>query len=317
MTATDLVSARRGNRYEVRDPSGTVRLCRLRRRRLGPVVVGDRVRVRPIGADEGFIEEVAPRRSLLARPAPTGRPRLIAANVDLILVVGAVRPAVSRRVLDRHLVGCEHLDVPAALVLNKTDLRSERAGGAELDPYRRIGYPVFETSALTGTGLRSLAGALLGRISALVGPSGVGKSSLVRRLVPGAELAVGALSRRGDQGRHTTTVSTLHPIPEGGFVIDSPGIVDFGEWALPAERVAEGFPEIRSRASGCRFRNCLHLHEPDCAIAGSPEIDPGRLASYREMVGEARAGPGDRTAAGPGHGSSSGRPGSDRGRFTA
>ena len=299
MTATDLVSARRGNRYEVRDAAGAVRLCQLRRRRLGPVVVGDRVRVRPLGADEGIIEEVAPRRSLVARPNPAGRPRLIAANVDLILVVGAVRPGVSRRILDRHLVGSEHLDVPAALVLNKIDLESGGAGAVDLDPYRRIGYPVFATSALTGAGLQSLADALNDRITALVGPSGVGKSSLVRRLVPGAELNVGALSHRGEQGRHTTTVSTLHAIPHGGFVIDSPGIVDFGQWALPPERVSHGFPEIRSHAGSCRFRNCLHLHEPDCAVAGAPEIDPERLASYREMVEEARAGSGGRAAAGP------------------
>ena len=95
---------------------------------------------------------------------------------------------------------------------------------------------------------------------------------------------MGALSRRGEQGRHTTTVSTLHAVPGGGFVIDSPGIADFGEWALPAERVADGFPEIRSFAGRCRFRNCLHVGEPDCAVAAAPEIDPERLASYRRMV---------------------------------
>ena len=125
-------------------------------------------------------------------------------------------------------------------------------------------------------------------MSALVGPSGAGKSSLVRRLVPGVDLAVGSLSRRGEQGRHTTTVATLHPLPGGGFVIDSPGIADLGEWTLPAERVADGFPEIRSYAGRCRFRNCLHLHEPDCAVAAAPEIDPERLASYRGMVEEVR-----------------------------
>ena len=287
MTSGGIVSARRGDRLEVRETEGTVRLCRLRRRRLGPVVVGDRVRVRPGGTGEGIIEEVEERRSVLARPTPAGRPRLIAANVDLILVVGALRPSISRRVFDRHLVGSEHLEVPAALVLNKIDLEPEVPDGPDLDPYRRIGYPVFETSAHTGAGLESLAGALNGRISALVGPSGAGKSSLVLKLVPGADLTVGALSRRGAQGRHTTTVSTLHAIPDGGFVIDSPGIVDFGEWTLPAARIADGFPEIRALAGSCRFRDCLHLQEPDCAVAGSPEIDPERLASYREMVGEA------------------------------
>ena len=287
MTESGLVSARRGNRYEVRDETGAIRLCQ-RPRRLGPVVVGDRVAMRPLGAGEGIIEAVDERRSVLARPDPAGRTRLIAANVDLLLVVTALHPATSRRIIDRHLAGSEHLDIPAALVMNKIDLRRESPGGPDLDIYRRIGYPVFETSALTGAGLEALAAALGGRTCTLIGPSGAGKSSLVRSLVPGADLAVGALSRRGGQGRHTTTVSTLHAIPGGGFVIDSPGMVDFGEWTLPVERVADGFPEIRPYAGRCRFRNCLHLHEPGCAVGAAPEIDPERLASYRKMVEDLR-----------------------------
>ena len=289
MNRTGIVSARHGDRLEVRDGAGAILLCQ-RRRRLGPVVVGDRVTVRPFGAGEGVIEALEERRSMLARPSPGGRARIIAANVDLILVVSALRPATSPRIVDRHLVGTEHLDVPAALVLNKVDLHGEdgEAPAPDLDAYRRIGYPVFETSALTGAGMEALADALTHRTSALVGPSGAGKSSLVRNLVPGAELAVGDLSRRGGQGRHTTTVSTLHALPGSGFVIDSPGMVDFGEWPLPAERIAHGFPEIRLYAGRCRFRDCLHLREPDCAAAAAPEIDPRRLASYREMVEDAR-----------------------------
>ena len=290
MTSTGLVSARRGRRFEVRDDAGAVRVCQTRRR-LGPIVVGDRVRVRALGADEGIIEAVDERGSVLARPGPAGRGRPIAANVDLILVVAALRPATARAVVDRHLAGSEHLGIPAALVLNKVDLREggpDDPGGPDLAPYRRVGYPLLETSALTGAGLEALAAAVRGRVSALVGPSGAGKSSLVRRLVPGADLAVGALSRRGEQGRHTTTVATLHAMPGGGFVIDSPGIADVGEWTLPAERVADGFPEIRSYSGRCRFRDCLHLHEPDCAVAAAPEIDPGRLASYRRMVEDLR-----------------------------
>ena len=288
MRAAGVVSARRGNRFEVREASGTIRLCQLGRRRLGPVVVGDRVVVGSLDAGEGIIEEVEERHSVLARPAATGRSRLIAANVDLILVVIALQPTISRRILDRHLVGSEHLDIPTALVLNKIDFRGDVPVEPDLEPYRRIGYPVYETSALTSAGLDTLARALEGRISAFVGPSGAGKSSLVRRIVPGADLAVGALSRRGGQGRHTTTVSTLHALAQGGFVVDSPGILDFGEWKLPAGRIAEGFPEIRALAGRCRFRDCLHLREPDCAVAAAPDIDPGRLASYRDMVGDRR-----------------------------
>ena len=286
-TETGVVSARRGPRFQVRGPAGAIRLCRLRRR-LGPVVVGDRVAVQPLGADEGIIEAVAARRSAVARPDASGRTRLIAANVDLIVVVAARRPATARRIVDRHLAGTEHLDVPAALVLNKIDLPREEPHEPDPGPYRRIGYRVFETSALTGAGLRALAAALAGRTAALVGPSGAGKSSLVRRLVPGADPAVGALSRRGGRGRHTTTVSTLHVLPGGGAIIDSPGMADFGEWPLPAGRIADGFPELRPYAGRCRFRNCLHLREPDCAVAAAPEIDPRRLASYREMVEDAR-----------------------------
>ena len=287
MTSTGLVSARRGRRFEVRDEGGAVRLCQLRRR-LGPIVVGDRVTVRPPRSRRRD-HRSGERARVRARPArPAGTRRLIAANVDLILVVTALRPAASRRIVDRHLVGSEHLDISAALVLNKVDLRGVGLDGPDLAPYRRVGYRVFETSALTGAGLEALDTALSGRVSALVGPSGAGKSSLVRGLVPGADLAVGALSRRGEQGRHTTTVSTLHAMPGGGFVIDSPGMADFGEWTLPAERVADGFPEIRSYSGRCRFRDCLHLHEPDCAVAAAPEIDSERLASYRRMVEDLR-----------------------------
>ena len=287
MTENGLVSARRGRWFEVRGDGGATRRCQARRR-LGPIVVGDRVAVHPVGADEGVIESVDERGSVLARPGSAGRTRLIAANVDLLLVVTALRPSTSRRIVDRHLVGSEHLDLCAALVLNKIDLLSEVPDVPALDPYRRIGYRVFETSARTGAGLDHLAADLRGRVCALVGPSGAGKSSLVRRLVPGAELAVGALSRRGAQGRHTTTVSTLHALPGGGFVIDSPGMADFGEWPLPVERIADGFPEIRSWSGRCRFRNCLHLHEPGCTVAAAPGIDPERLASYRQMVEDIR-----------------------------
>ena len=287
MIENGLVCARRGRRFEVREDAGGVRLCQARRR-LGPVVVGDRVAVRPLGPGEGVIESRGERRSVLARPGPAGRDRLVAANVDLLLVVIALRPATSRRIVDRHLAGSEHLGLSTALVLNKVDLRREVRDGPDPAPYRRAGYPVFETSALTGAGLEALAAVLRGRLSALVGPSGAGKSSLVRGLVPGSDLAVGALSRRGERGRHTTTVSTLHAIPEGGFVIDSPGMADFGEWPLPVERIADGFPEIRTYSGRCRFRNCLHLREPGCAVAAAPEIDPERLASYRQMVEDTR-----------------------------
>ena len=289
MKRNGIVAARRGNRLEVRDDGGALHSCRLHRR-LGAVVVGDCVRLRPLGAEEILIEAVDERRSVVARPGPGGRTRLIAANVDLIAVVVALRPAASPRTIDRHLVGTERLDIPAVLVLNKVDLRAAQRGEHEPDlgAYHRIGYPTFETSTLTGAGLEALAAALGGRTSALLGPSGAGKSSLVRSLVPDADPAVGGLSRRGGQGRHTTTVSTLHALPGGGFVIDSPGMVDFGEWPLPPEGVADGFPELRPYAGKCRFRDCLHVHEPDCAVAAAAEIDPRRLASYREMVAQAR-----------------------------
>ena len=287
MNPTGVVSARLGSRLEVFDDTGAVRSCRLRRR-FAQVVVGDRVTLRPLEGGGGVIEALEERRSVLARPAPAGGTRIVAANVDLVLVVIALAPPASRRITDRHLVGTEHLGVPAGLVLNKIDLGRGDVRGPDLDPYRRIGYPVFETSALTGAGIEVLADALAGRMAVLVGPSGTGKSSLVRSLVPDAEPAVGALSRRGGRGRHTTTVSTLHPLPGGGFVIDSPGMVDFGEWPLPEERIVDGFPEIRAYSGQCRFRNCRHLHEPDCAVAAAPDIDPQRLESYRTMVESAR-----------------------------
>ncbi len=287
MSTAAVVTARRGNRIEVRDGSGAAWTC-LPRRRHGPVVVGDRVTVRPLEGGEAVIESVAERRSVLARPRPAGREQLIAANVDLLLVVIAVEPETPRPALDRHLVGAEHLGLDTALVLNKVDLRGRDRGRGRAEPdlgtYRRIGYAVFETSARTGEGVEALAGALRGRTGALAGLSGAGKSSLVRRLAPGAEPAVGALSRRGGQGRHTTSTAVLYALARGGSIIDSPGIRDFGEWPLPVDRIAYGYPEIRRYAGRCRFRDCRHLLEPGCAVAAAADIDPERLAGYRALV---------------------------------
>ena len=278
-----MVSARHGSRVEVRTDSGTILRCRLPRR-LAPIVVGDRVAVGSTEEGRGVVESVAERRTVLARPDSDGRTRLIAANVDLMFIVVALAPETSRRVFDRYLVGAEHLGISTAIVVNKVDLEETGLRGPELATYRGIGYPIFHASALTGIGIDALAAALEDRTGTLVGPSGVGKSSLVRRLVPDARLAVAELSRRGGQGRHTTTVATLHRTPGGGFVIDSPGIGDFGEWPLSAAKIADGYPEMRGYAGKCRFRNCLHLREPDCAVARAPDIDPERLASYRAMV---------------------------------
>jgi ribosome biogenesis GTPase len=176
------------------------------------------------------------------------------------------------------------MDIEAAVVWNKSDLSAPRPD--DLAAYERIGYSIIATSAAAASGLDSLRARLAGKISMLVGQSGVGKSSLINLLVPGAEVAVGEISAATEEGRHTTTASMMHTLPEGGRLIDSPGVRDFQPALDAAADVERGFRELREVAHDCRFSDCRHLREPDCAVreaVADGRISPRRYESYRRV----------------------------------
>jgi ribosome biogenesis GTPase len=263
------------------------------------LAVGDDVRLDPPEAGGAWsIAEILPRRSKLARRAPGGGQgeRIVAANVDQVIVMfAAAKPDPHPRMLDRFLVIAEGNNIPARVIINKIDLVGEEAARARFDDYARIGYPVHYTCVKTGAGLESLREVLNGRRSVLTGPSGVGKSSLLNALFPGANLRVGAISESVNKGRHTTVGALMLPLPgsDGGYVIDTPGLREVGLWALVADQLDQCFPEIRGLSDQCRFADCRHVSEPDCAVRAALRdgaISPQRYDSYMKLLEEIQSG---------------------------
>jgi ribosome biogenesis GTPase len=261
----------------------TVTKC-VTRGKKGGVACGDRVRFTLTHPGSGVIEEIEPRDNLLYR-SDEFRSKLIAANVDQVLVVVAAVPLFREELLVRCLVACESADIPARIVLNKTDLPETAALGEYLHAYEALGYPVSKVSALGDLG--SLEADLADKTNLLVGASGMGKSSLLNRLVPEANAAVGEISLALDAGRHTTTHARLYALANGGALIDSPGMQEFGLKHLNPNELMAAFPEIRERLGQCRFHNCRHLKEPGCAVLTAAEagaILPSRLRVYHSLL---------------------------------
>jgi len=264
------------------------------RRTGGKVVIGDRV---ALGGshDAWVIEEVAARDSEIVRRGPGGRgPKVIAANLDRVLVVVSVRePDCSLSVVDRLLVVVEAGGLHPMLVVNKIDLDpSGTEVGRLAGLYRAVGYRVFALSAASGAGIRDLTAEVKTGSSALVGPSGVGKSSILNALDPDLSLRTGDLSRKTGRGRQTTVTSRLIPLGCGGLVADTPGFGDVGLWSVAAAEVEECFPDIARHAHLCRFRGCSHLAEPDCAVRealAEGQLAETRYRSYEELRREALA----------------------------
>lgn len=260
------------------------------------LAVGDVVSVERDGAaGEYAITAIHPRRSVLARRAPGRAPgeRIVAANVDQVLVVFAVaNPEPHVRMLDRFLVIAEGNDIPVRIVLNKVELVGGPAGADTLaGPYERAGYHVHRTSVKERIGLAELHDVLAGRTTVLTGPSGVGKSSLVNALFPGLDLRTAEISPSVNKGRHTTVGALLVPIPDplGGFVVDTPGLREVGMWGLPPGNLDQCFPEFRSFLGHCRFDDCSHVHEPNCAVRSAVEtgaVSSARYESYLKLRAE-------------------------------
>jgi ribosome biogenesis GTPase / thiamine phosphate phosphatase len=257
------------------------------------VVIGDRVRAEEVKG-KWVIEEVEPREKQIVRRDYSGRgAKAIVANLDrLVIVIAARESELDVELLDRLLVIAESNSVEGVVVLNKLDLDDVRPAADELAAlYRAVGYPVHLVSARSHEGLAELRALLCSGTSALVGPSGVGKSSLLNALEPELGLATGELSRRTQRGRHTTVSARLIRLPCGGAVADTPGFADVGVWGVGTDELPDYFPEFRGLADQCRFRGCRHMEDKDCAVRGAVEdgrIARSRYASYRLLREEAK-----------------------------
>jgi ribosome biogenesis GTPase / thiamine phosphate phosphatase len=286
-----------GGVYEVETPEGVLEAVlrgRVKRdERTGEkVVVGDRVRLVEERAGETTVWAIASvdeRTTVLARKAPgkAPRPKAIVANVDQVLIVfAAANPDPHLRMLDRFLVIAESSEIAPVIVINKTDVSGMDAARALFAPYERAGYAVHYTAARQNVGVDALREALCGRLSALAGPSGVGKSSLLNAVQPGLGLRVSEVSQAVNKGRHTTVTAQLIPLECGGWVADTPGLREVGLWEIEADQLQFYFPEFEPLLGNCRYPTCTHTHEPGCAVraaAEAGEIDAGRYDSYQRI----------------------------------
>src|SRR5690606_3332350 len=269
----------------VRDTQGRELEARTFGRRLAPVC-GDEVVCRQDPRHkEVHVIELRPRRTALYRSNLRGGTEAVVANVTQLLIVLAPRPEPDLFVVDRYISAAESAAIQPLLLLNKTDLGIDESLATELGAYEAAGYPALRCSAHSGEGLDALLGRCANHVSVLVGQSGVGKSSLVHRLVPGAEVAIGELAR-DEEGRHTTTASRMFDLPRGGQPIDSPGVRDFAPAIEYLDVRSLGFVEVARRAPDCRFNDCKHLREPGCAVRAAVEageLHARRYESYRRM----------------------------------
>jgi ribosome biogenesis GTPase len=275
-----------GRRVIVARTGGEQVPCKLRGRSL-EVVAGDEVRVeRTPGDDAWTVTERLPRRNVLTRSDNRGRVESLAANLDQLGIVVAPRPACDPFMVDRYLAGACYAGIPALLILNKRDLPTEPGEISFVAPLEAIGLPVVAVSAKSGEGLDVLIARLSGRRSLLAGQSGVGKSSLLNALAGEAVRTIGGLSTGSGEGRHTTVSSAILRTP-WGEIADSPGVRDYAPPIVPLKDVQAGYPEIAARARDCRFQDCLHLREPQCAVQAAVQsgaVDARRYESYRRLL---------------------------------
>lgn len=255
------------------------------------VAVGDRVVAGGVdGSDEGVVESVLPRRSALVRPDVFygHLQQVIAANVDQVLVVASWRePRLWTELIDRYVIAAQRNNLTPVICVNKVDLAEDGAEcRAAVGVYVRLGYDVIYTSAVTGKGIDRLRDVLLGRTTVLAGLSGVGKSSLLIALQPGLHLRTAETSARKHEGRHTTTQVSMIRLEMGGFVVDTPGIREFGVSGMRRGELAQFYPEVAAAAEGCRFRDCTHRQEPGCAVraaVGAGDVAEVRFDAYRKI----------------------------------
>jgi ribosome biogenesis GTPase len=266
-------------------PDGQRRRCKFRRN-VGRPYCGDEVLVDQADETSLVVERILPRRNYFVRTDERQRQHIIAANLDQVLIVIAPRPLPSRDLLERYLLAVHSLEIEPVIVVNKSELElseTDNSPGVEalkrIPEYRELGYTVIHTSCKAAPGIDALLPLLDHRTSILVGQSGVGKSSLVNRILPDLELQTGALSNATGKGTHTTTSTRLYQLRGGGHLIDSPGVWEYGIWKLEDSELEKGFTEFNAWAGQCKFNNCQHDSEPGCAIKQA--VEDGKIRSWR------------------------------------
>jgi ribosome biogenesis GTPase / thiamine phosphate phosphatase len=289
-----LVVGAHGRHVMIETPEGR-RLIGHPRGKKSQCVVGDRVRWQ-VSGDEAVIEALEPRRNLLARQ-DEWRTKSFAANIDLLLVVLSGEPMFSESQLTRALIAAEDAGIASALLLNKIDLPTAALARERLQPYRAMGIPVIEAALKTAPDVArsTLAPLLAAKATLVLGPSGMGKSTLINLMVPRADAQVGEISQALNAGRHTTTTTTWYWLDDSrtGALLDSPGFQEFGLMHVTPQRLAELMPDIRAHLGHCRFYNCTHRHEPGCGVRAAAErgeIAPTRVRLYEGLWDELEQG---------------------------
>lgn len=288
-----LVISRFGQHADIEATDGSVHRCSLRRV-INSLVTGDKVIWRRAKAANstpaGVVEAAADRESVLVRPDFYDGLKPVAANIDLMIIVSAVLPVFSSNIVDRYLIAAEAMHIKPLLLLNKVDLLSDEERAVleqQLQMYTSLGYDFLLLSAKTGEGTAQMNNYLQQGCSIFVGQSGVGKSSLLNAVLPGIDAITKEVSEVSGLGQHTTTTARLYHLPQGGDLIDSPGIREFALWHLEPEQVAAAYPEFQPWLGRCKFRDCKHQNDPGCALqhaVSQGDIHPERFHNYHKIL---------------------------------
>ncbi len=303
---TGLVIKNTGSWYQVKTADNRVIDCKIKGnfrlkgiRTTNPVSVGDHVEIDINKEGTAFITKIAERKNYIIRKSSnlSKQAHILAANLDqALLIITISHPETSTVFIDRFLATAEAYRIPVRLIINKIDLYDESDlsyTDALIHLYEGIGYPCYKVSAKTGEGIEEVRALLKDKVSLLSGNSGVGKSTLINTLLPGLSLKTAQISDAHDTGMHTTTFSEMFELPQGGYIIDTPGVKGFGTIDLEEEEIGHFFPEIFKFSSGCKFNNCTHRHEPGCAVKEALEnhfISESRFNSYLSILQDANEG---------------------------